>query len=167
MPPVPRGHVVRVDGQAEPAASVVRDALELSSMIALSRNLTVLDLTACELDSPAPGLPGRRRSAFEVREREVLGVPCGVVTLSMDSSKLTLCMHHLQVLVYDGICRSGTLRVLKVSDNVLGPSAGDAVAAAMQLPSLEVFAVRGAMLGPGEVVRTSHSGVRCWHRRRF
>ena len=66
VPPVPRGRVVRADGRAEPAASVVRDALELAAMVASSRHLTVLDLTACELDLQAPGLPGLRRSAFEV-----------------------------------------------------------------------------------------------------
>eukprot|EP00038_Savillea_parva_P021559 m.35351 g.35351 ORF g.35351 m.35351 type:complete len:464 (-) comp5271_c0_seq1:41-1432(-) len=125
-PPVPRGRVVRVDGSAEPAASVVHEARELASRIALARHLTTLDLTACELDLATPGPPGHRRSAFEV-------------------------------LVHDGIRRSGTLRVLRVSDNVLGPAAGDAVAAAMQLPSLEVLAVRGGMLGPGDLVRTPRS----------
>ena len=63
---MPQGRVVRADGRAEPAASVVRDALGLADMIASSRHLTVLDLTACELELQAPGLPGRTRSAFEV-----------------------------------------------------------------------------------------------------
>jgi hypothetical protein len=51
-----------------------------------------------------------------------------------------------QVLAHD-IVKSGTLRVLRLGDNALGPSAGDAVAACMQLPSLEVLDLSGVMLG--------------------
>lgn len=157
VPPVPRGHVVRVDGHAEPAASVVREVLELASMVALSRNLTVLDLTACELDLPAPRLPGRQRSTFEVHYCSAIhSTPPHSSLPSSFSAPTNGTLDGLQVLVYDGIRRSGTLRVLNVSENILGPAAGNAVAAAMQLPSLEVLSLRGVMLGPGDVVRTPH-----------
>ena len=58
-----------------------------------------------------------------------------------------------QVLAHD-IVKSGTLRVLRLGDNALGPSAGDAAAACMQLPSLEVLDLSGALLGPGSITRT-------------